>query len=93
MNASAKLVTRGFWQIPTAVKNVLCPDGKRRYGTITGEASYTNVFCFLPATVKVYKDGQVYTVSGTIVNTRNGDYEFITCEDGKNAHMLPNTKN
>jgi hypothetical protein len=81
LEPTAILVTIGHWGIPVAVKHCLCPDGRRRRARLTGDA---DTFYSVPASVKVYVEGEdrkvAVTVSGYVTG-REGpggeqDYEF-----------------
>ena len=92
---AAEMVTFGPWQIPVAVKQCLCPDGKRRRARITGEA---DTYFSIPASVTVRvpecdEEGRSRTKAVTVsgfVTGREGeageqDYEFIPYTYRKNA--------
>lgn len=74
----------GAWRVLTAVSNVLCPDGKRRYARITGEADTAFT---VPASVQ-YKGK---TVSGFLMRTseqRHDDISFFPSIRSKNGKLF-----
>jgi len=74
------------YEVLKAVRQALCPDGKRRYVRITGQP---DTAFSVPGQVKIDK----VTVTGFVTIDSNADgredHLFFANKFGKNGHLLP----
>jgi hypothetical protein len=78
----AEMVCVGPWQVCVKVRNVLCPDGKRR----VARTGYPDTAFSMPARVSAYGK----TVSGFVTNCGgdNFDIKFVPLSGRKNSYIF-----